>query len=344
MLTKTMIPLTYSSWLAITLFGLAAVSCSATSSSSETTEQIIKIDGSSTVYPITTAIAQSYRDTESPQAQIDVSFSGTGDGFEQFCAGETTINNASRPITKAEMDACSDASIRYLELPVAFDALTVVVHPDNDWADEITIAELETIWKAEAQRDITTWQDVRQDWPARPLTLYGPGPASGTYDYFTEVIIGAGGDSRIDYIASEDDELLVQGVSQDENALGYFGYAYYEDNRASLKALAVDSGNGAVAPSRAVVERGQYHPLARPLFIYVNAQAAQENTELQKLVRYYLDNAAEIVPQVGYIPLPQEGYEVAITQFYRGKVGTVFDGEVQPGLTIGELLSKRATF
>jgi len=331
------------SLLAIALVGAASVSCS-TASNPSGTDQVIRIDGSSTVYPITTAIVEKFQASEANGAEIEASFSGTGDGFDKFCAGETVINDASRPISQSEMQACREAEIRYFELPVGFDAITVVVNPENTWAEELTVEELESVWSASAQRNVTTWQDIRSEWPDEPIALYGPGTASGTYDYFTEVILGEDAESRSDYVASEDDDLLVQGVSQNENALGYFGFAYYEENRADLKALGVDNGSGSVLPSQETVERGQYQPLSRPLFIYVNAQAAQNNPALQEFVRFYLENAAEAVQSVGYVPLPQEGYEVALTQFYRGKVGTVFDGQMQPGLTIGELLSKRATF
>lgn len=332
------------SLLALALSGVAAASCSSSPDSTELADQVIRIDGSSTVYPITEAIVEEFSTVESQEIPVEVAFSGTGGGFEKFCAGETVINDASRPISQAEMQACREADIRYYELPIGFDALTVVVNPENTWAEEITIEELEMIWASGAQREVTTWNDIRADWPDNEISLYGPGTDSGTYDYFTEVVIGEGSESRSDYIASEDDDLLARGISQDPNALGYFGFAYYEENQDSLKALAISDGDRAVLPSAEAVEQGQYHPLSRPLFIYVNAQAAQESPALQTFVRFYLENAPTFVQEVGYVPLPQEGYEVAITQFYRGKVGTVFDGELQPGLTIGELLSKRATF
>ncbi|NER79839.1 MAG: PstS family phosphate ABC transporter substrate-binding protein [Leptolyngbya sp. SIO1D8] len=330
--------------LAFMLVGVASVSCSAPSGSAGSADQVISIDGSSTVYPITDAIANDFLASGAVTGAVEVSFSGTGDGFEKFCAGETVVNNASRPISEVEMEVCRDADIRYFELPVGFDAITIAVNPENTWAEDITVEELKLVWADAAQRNVTAWNEIRSDWPNRTIALYGPGTASGTYDYFTEVILGKDTAGRSDYIASEDDELLVNGISQDPNALGYFGFAYYEENQDALKSLGVDSGEGPVAPSREAVERGQYHPLSRPLFIYVNAQAAQENPTLQAFVEFYLENAPTVVQDVGYVPLPQEGYEVAITQFYRGKVGTVFDGQLQPGLTIRELLSKRATF
>ena len=327
-------------FLALVGVGVTVVGCSSSTNSLSSTDLPITIDGSSTVYPITTAIAQQYAATNALDAEIAVSFSGTGDGFEKFCAGETMINNASRPISNEEMQACGDAKIRYFELPVAFDAITVVVHPENTWAEDITVEELKTAWAESGQRDVTNWQDIRSSWPSEPISLYGPGTASGTYDYFSEVILGEDTPSRSDYIASEDDELLAQGVETNPNAMGYFGFAYFEAHEGDLNALAVDG----VTPTQETVENGEYQPLSRPLFIYVNAQAAQEYPALQAFVQFYLENAPSTVETVGYVPLPQEGYEVALTQFYRGKVGTVFDGQMQPGLTIGELLSRRAEF
>ena len=327
-------------FLALVGAGVTAVGCSSSPNSLSPTDQPITIDGSSTVYPITTAIAEQYASTESPDVEIAVSFSGTGDGFDKFCAGETMINNASRPISNEEMQACGYAKVRYFELPVAFHAITIVVHPENTWAADITVEELKTAWAESGQRDVTNWQDIRSSWPSEPIALYGPGTASGTYDYFSEVILGEDTSSRSDYIASEDDELLAQGVEANPNAMGYFGFAYFEAHAGNLNALAVDG----VIPTQETVENGEYQPLSRPLFIYVNAQAAQEHPPLQAFVQFYLENAPTTVETVGYVPLPQEGYEVALTQFYRGKVGTVFDGQMQPGLTIGELLSRRAEF
>lgn len=303
----------------------------------------LQVDGSSTVYPITQAVAQAFSAQRPQMPAIAVEFSGTTGGFRKFCTGQTVINDASRPITQQEMEACRQADIRYLELPVAFDAITLVVNPQNDWADDITLDELKAAWEPSAQRKVTTWNQLRPSWPNRPLKLYGPGADSGTYDYFTEVVLG-GTASRSDYTASEDDELLVQGVNADNDALGYFGFAYYEDNVDQLKALAVDSGSGPMLPSKETVERGQYQPFSRPLFIYVNAQAMQQNDDLREFVDFYLENAAPFVDQVGYVPLPQDGYEVAQTHVYRNKVGTAFDGVPQPGLTIGEVLRKQKNF
>jgi phosphate transport system substrate-binding protein len=311
--------------------------------------QQIKIDGSSTVYPITNAIAAEYQATQANKQQGDqpkvaLEVSGTTGGFKKFCEGQTDISNASRPILKEEMDACNKNNVRYLELPVAFDALTVVVNPQNNWAKDITLAELKKIWEPAAQGKITKWNQVRASWPNQPLTLYGAGKESGTFDYFTEATVGQVKASRGDYTASEDDNKLVRGVSSDPNALGYFGFAYYEANPNQLKALAVDNGKGAVLPSREAVEKAQYQPLSRPLFIYVNFQAAQDKPELREFVEFYLDKAAKVVSSVGYIPLPEEGYHLARVQFHRGEVGTVFGGNAELNVTLGELLRKQATF
>ena len=304
----------------------------------------IKIDGSSTVYPITEAVARDFNAATKAPVQVAVGFSGTSGGFKKFCAGETQINNASRPIQPQEMKACKQAGVPYIELPVAFDALTVVVNPQNNWAKDITIVELRKIWEPAAQGKIARWNQVRASWPNRPLTLYGPGKDSGTFDYFTEAVTGQVDASRSDYTASENDEILVQGVSSDPNALGYFGLAYYEQNQGKLKALAVDGGKGSVMPSRGTVERTQYQPLARPLFIYVNANAAQKNPALREFVEFYLEKAPEIVRSVGYVPLPEDGYHLIKVHFYKTKVGTVFDGKSEFNLTISELLRKQATF
>ncbi|GAB4549840.1 MAG: PstS family phosphate ABC transporter substrate-binding protein [Pleurocapsa sp.] len=304
----------------------------------------IKIDGSSTVYPITKAVVENFQASKAEKADISVDFSGTGGGFKKFCAGETAISNASRPISTAEMATCKQAGVAYIELPVAFDALTVVVNPKNDWLDSISIAELKKIWSPKAEGQVTRWNQVEANLPDRPLNLYAPGEESGTYDYFTEAVMGEAGASRSDYLKSEDDNTLVQGVQQDPNALGYFGLAYYEANKDKMKALAIDSGNGAVIPSRETVEAGEYQPLSRPLFIYINSSAAQKNTALKNFVEYYLEQAPEIVTQVGYVPLPEDGYQLTKIHFQRGKVGTVFEGKSVFNLTISELLRKQASF
>ncbi|WP_036480251.1 PstS family phosphate ABC transporter substrate-binding protein [Myxosarcina sp. GI1] len=304
----------------------------------------ITIDGSSTVYPITAAVVKDFESTRPEASDIELNVSGTGGGFAKFCAGETEINNASRPITKAEMDTCKAAGVAYIELPIAFDALTVVVNPNNDWLNEISLKKLSQIWSPEAEQQITRWNQVDSSLPNRPLNLYGPGTDSGTFDYFTEAVVGESGSSRSDYLASEDDDVLVQGIEQDPNALGYFGYAYYEANQNNLKALAIDSGNGAVLPSSETVEAGKYQPLSRPLFIYINSSAAQDNPALKEFVEFYLNEVPQTATEVGYVALSEDGYQLDKLHFTRGKVGTVFDGQAALNLTLGELLRKRANF
>ncbi len=269
---------------------------------------------------------------------------GTGGGFKKFCQGETDINNASRPIQIEEMKICNQEKIRYIELPVGFDAITVVVNPENSWLESVTIQELEKIWSPKAEKKITRWSQIRGDFPNKPLNLYAPGTDSGTFDYFTEAVVGTAGASRSDYLKSEDDDILVQGVSQDPNALGYFGLAYYEQHSDKMKAVGIDTGSGAVVPSRETVEQAQYQPLARPLFIYINATSAQKNPGLRQFVEFYLEKAPEIIPEVGYIPLPEEAYHIDKVTFHKGEVGTVFEGKSQFDLTIPELLRKQAQF
>ena len=328
--------------------GTAALLSSCSSAQSRQL-QTIKIDGSSTVYPITNALAAKYQATQANKQQanrvkVALEVSGTGGGFRKFCEGTADISNASRPILKDEMAVCNRNNVRYYELPIAFDALTVVVNPQNNWAKDITVAELKKIWEPAAEGKITKWNQIRASWPDRPLTLYGAGKDSGTFDYFTEATVGKVRASRNDYTGSEDDNVLVQGVSSDPNALGYFGFAYYEANPNQLKALAVDNGKGAVLPSRSAVEKAQYQPLSRPLFIYVNFKSAQNKPQVREFVEFYLNKARTSVSSVGYIPLPDEAYRLNFVHFHAGKVGTVFAGNEPLNLTLGELLRKQATF
>jgi len=305
-------------------------------------QSVIKIDGSSTVYPITEAVAEEFQKAQGGKVKVTVGISGTGGGFKKFCRGETDISNASRPIQKKEMDACYiEGGVKFIELPVAYDALTVVVNPANTWASMMTVTDLKKIWAPEAQGQIMKWNQVRPEWPDAPLKLYGAGSDSGTFDYFTEAVNGKSKSSRGDYTASEDDNVLVQGVANDKNALGYFGYAYYAENQGKLKAVSVDGGKGGVTPSPQAVENGTYAPLSRPIFIYVDAKS-MEKPAVKAFVEFYLQNAAKLVPEVKYIPLPAQAYAMAMKNFQDKKLGTVFAGHSEIGLKIQDLLAKEA--
>lgn len=302
------------------------------------TRPVVKVDGSSTVFPITEAMAEQFQKEKKGQVQVTVGISGTGGGFKKFCNGETDISNASRPILKREMEACRSKNISYIELPVAFDALTVVVNPRNNWVKQLTVAELKTMWEPAAQGKIKTWNQVNPAWPNRPLKLFGAGTDSGTFDYFTEAIVGKAKSSRGDYTASEDDNVLVQGVATDVNALGYFGYAYYEENAKRLRAVPIVNAQGkAVLPSRKTVEDGSYNPLSRPIFIYVNSESLRR-PEVREFVEFYQRQASKLIPPTGYIPLPARAYAANLDNIRRGKTGTVFGGENKVGLTIDQLM------
>lgn len=273
----------------------------------------VKIDGSSTVYPITEAIAEEFR-VEQPKVKVTVGVSGTGGGFNKFSRGETDINDASRPIKDQEAERCTQNNVKFLELTIAYDGLAVLVNKENTWVDYLTIEELRKIWEPSAQGTITRWSQIRASWPDEEFNLYGPGVASGTYDYFTEVVVGESGSSRGDYTASEDDNVLVQGISGDKNALGFFGLAYYEENTDKLRLIGVDSGKGSVEPTSQTVKDGTYSPLSRPVYIYVNDVAAKR-PEVVAFVNFYLNNASTLVPDVGYIPLPQSEYQKGLESF-----------------------------
>ncbi len=287
----------------------------------------IRVEGSSTVIPITQAVAEAYNQ-ENPETRITVGGAGTGDGFEAFCAGETDVSDASRPIEEDEMQACEEAGIEFVELPVALDGLSVVVNPQNDFASDISLEELNALWEPEAKGQISQWSQVRSEWPEEPITLYGPGTQSGTFDFFTEFVNGEEGASRSDYQASEDDSVLVQGVSGDPNALGYFGFSYYEQNQDSLKLLAVDG----VEPNPETIASGEY-PLSRPLFIYVSTRALEENPALEPFVNFYLENLNQAVQQAQYVELPESAVEQARTQFEERTTGTIYNeqGELPGG-------------
>ncbi len=301
--------------------------------------KIIKIDGSSTVYPITEAVAEEFQNANR-DVKVTVGISGTGGGFKKFCRGETDIQDASRPILRKEMDACLEAGVQYVELPVAYDALTVVINPKNTWAETMTVEELKKIWEPAAQGKITKWNQVRASWPDRPLKLFGAGSDSGTFDYFTEAIVGKAKSSRGDYTASEDDNVLVQGVAGDENAIGYFGLAYFHENSDKLKAVKVDGGKGGVEPSPRTVEDGSYQPLSRPIFIYVS-KASLRKPEVKAFVEFYLKEGGQLANEVGYVGLPAKNYAQALERFNKGVIGTAFGGIAEVGVSVSELLSRR---
>ena len=302
--------------------------------------KIIAVDGSSTVFPITEAMAEEFQKT-SKDIKVTVGIGGTGGGFKKFCRGDTDISDASRPITDRERADCKKNGVEYIELPVALDALTVMVNPKNDWVNDMTVAELKTIWAPEAQGKVMTWKQVRAGFPDRPLKLYGAGVDSGTYDYFTAAVVGKEHSSRGDFTASEDYNVLVQGIAGDVNALGFFGLAYYLENKDKLKALAIRMNETAkaVMPSVETARDGSYQPLSRPIFIYVSRKSVDTRPEVAKFVEFYLDkkNALKLVKEVGYVPLPDRAYEVFLQRFRERKLGTAFHGS-KIGVSIEELL------
>ena len=317
---------------AAAVLALAACGDGTTPPSGSTSEQIA-IDGSSTVFPLAEAAAEAFTNSQNASARVTVGESGTGGGFGKFCRGETQISNASRPISADEMAACASSNIRYVEIPIAFDGISVVVHPSNPLTN-ITMTELRRAWEPAAERTVMQWRQVNPQGPAIPLQLYGPGTASGTFDYFTEAVNGDGGASRTDYTPSEDDNVIVQGVSSNAGALGYFGYAYYEANRERVKALSV---NG-VAVSPETIASGDY-PLSRPMFIYVNAEALRR-PQVRRFVNYFVENAATLAPRVGYVPLPAEAYAAYTQRVADNHTGTAFGGHNEVGLSIAELLTR----
>ena len=303
-------------------------------------QQLIKIDGSSTVYPITEAVAEEFQKSSGGKIKVTVGISGTGGGFKKFVRGEIDISDASRPILAKEMDEARANGIEYIELPIAFDALTVMVNPKNNWVDYLTLDELKRIWQPEAQGKVKSWKQVRSSFPDAPLKLYGAGSDSGTFDYFTEAIVGKAKSSRGDYTASEDDNTLVQGIANDRNALGYFGYAYFAENQDKLKAVPVVNKQGKpVLPSEQTVKDGSYNPLSRPIFIYVNKKSL-DKPEVRGFVEFYLQNAPSLVQEVKYIALPQKSYDLAMQRARERKTGTIFGGKDAVGLKIEELFDR----
>lgn len=296
--------------LGLSMIALTACGGQKTTDSTTTTETAavsgeVKIDGSSTVYPITEAVAEEFI-VSNPDVRVPVGVSGTGGGFKKFIAGEIDINDASRSIKTEEAEAAKAAGVEYEELEVAYDGLSILVNPENTWVDSLTVAELKKIW--EPNSTVKNWSDVRAEWPAEAIKLYAPGTDSGTFDYFTETINGESGAIRQDFTASEDDNILVQGIAGDKNAIGFFGFAYYEENQDKLKLVKVDNGNGPVEPSFETIQDGSYAPLSRPLYIYVN-KASLAKPEVKTFVQFYIESAKELAPAVGYIALPDELYK-----------------------------------
>lgn len=302
---------------------------------------LVKVDGSSTVFPITEAVAEEFQKAEKGKTQVTVGISGTGGGFKKFCRGETDASGASRPIKDSEKTLCAENNIEYVELPAALDALTVVINPKNTWVDHLTVEELKKMYEPASQGKITNWNQIRPSFPDRPLVLFGAGTDSGTYDYFVEAIIG-GKSTRGDFTASEDDNVLVQGVANDVNAIGFFGLAYYEENHNKLKAVPISwKGGKPVVPSVESAKNASYQPLSRPIFIYFNKKSLETKPHVQRFANFYMDktHAAPLVKEVGYVPLPDMAYEAALKKAKDRVAGTVFHG-AEVGVGIEELMAR----
>ncbi len=303
---------------------------------------IVKVDGSSTVFPVTEAVAEDFQKSKKNAIKVTVGIAGTGGGFKKFCRGETDISNASRPILKSEIEECKKNGVEFVELPVAFDALTVVINPKNTFLKSITVEELKKMWEPGAQGKITHWNQVNPAYPNAPLKLFGAGSDSGTFDYFTEAIVGKAKSSRGDFTASEDDNVLVQGVSRDVNALGYFGFSYYFENKDKLKSVAIieKAGKPAVAPSPESVLDGTYQPLARPIFIYISAKAMAK-PEVREFAEYYLVHGEKLSKEVKYVPLPSKYYKMGLDRLKAMQKGTVFGGMAEVGVKMDELFARK---
>jgi phosphate transport system substrate-binding protein len=320
----------------------AAAAAPATAEDKSAKSAPIAIDGSSTVFPISEAMAEEFQ--KKAGARVTVAASGTGGGFKKLCAKEIAIAGASRPIKPTEVEQCKAASVEYVELPIAFDGIAVLVNPKNTWVDKMTVEELKKLWAPEAQGKVKTWADVRKGWPKEEIHLFGAGVDSGTYDYFTKAIVGEEHKSRGDYTSSEDDNVLVKGISTDKLALGFFGFAYYEENKDALKLVPIDDGNkengdGAILPSKETIEKATYQPLSRPIFIYVNRTEA-ERKEVQDFVKYYVGEGVKLVDEVGYIGLPAETYKLVQERFDKRTTGSVFAGSGSKiGVTVSDLLA-----
>jgi len=311
----------------------------ATNSSGPT---LVSLDGSSTVFPISEAVAEEFQKVEK-SIRVTVGISGTGGGFQKFCRAEIDISDASRPISATEVEACKKTGVEYIELPIAYDGIAIAVNPKAKWADKITTAELKTLWAPEAQGKVAKWSQVRKGWPDREIHLFGAGVDSGTYDYFTEAINGKAKASRGDFTSSEDDNVLVQGIANDELALGFIPFAYYEGNASKLRLVPVDdgkaeNGNGPLLPSADTIKNGTYQPLSRPIFIYVSRKAT-DRPEVQKFVDYYVKNAETLAREVGYVPLGEEIYTLVADRYAKKTLGSAFVGKNTVGVTLDQLLA-----
>lgn len=355
MLTQKAFRFAYSISLAALLAGVAA--CGGASDTATTTDEggettaeaggeggsdisgDIQVDGSSTVFPISEAMAEEFM-AANPDTRVTVGVSGSGGGFEKFCNGETDISNASRPIAQDEIDACAEAGIDFVELPIAFDGITVVVNNDNDWAQCLTPDDLSTMWSPESEGEVTNWNQIKGEYPDQALGLYGPGTDSGTFDYFTDAINGEEGASRGDYTASEDDNVVVQGVQSDVGGLGYFGYAYFEENEGTLKAVEIENADGTcVAPSREVIADGSYNPLSRPLFFYVKVDSYESKPQVAAFVDFLIDPAnEELVAETGYVALPEDITELVAARLENRTTGSIYDGGSSVGVELSDQL------
>ncbi len=337
---------TKAAWLVAVPFAVVVSACGGGGSAPNgaAASRVITADGSSTVAPVTEAVAEEFQ-RANPGTRATVGTSGTGGGFQKFCRDEIDISDASRPISPSEAAACAKTGVTYIELPVAYDGIAVVVHPGNTWATSMTVAELKTLWEPAAQGKVTRWNQIRPGWPDREIHLFGAGVDSGTFDYFTEAIVGKSKASRGDYTSSEDDNVIVQGVGGDENALGYFGFAYSEQNQDKLKLVAIDDGDesngkGPIAPSVESVKTGTYRPLSRPIFIYPKVTAL-ERPEVKSFIDFYLTKGIPLVREVGYIPLTDQEYTMVRDRFTARKVGSMFEGvDSHSQLTLEQRLSR----
>lgn len=302
-------------------------------------QSIIKIDGSSTVYPITKLVADKFQIAKKNTVTTTVDISGSGGGFKKFCRGEIDIINASRPILRDEVQQCKNSNIQYIEIPVAYDALTVTINPANTWSRSMTTAELKKMWEPAAQGKITHWNQINPAWPNEPFVLFGADEDSGTFDYFTEAIVGSAKSIREDFTQSENDNFLVEGVANNKHAIGFFGFGYYIENQNRVTAVAINHGKGAVLPAADTVEDGSYQPLSRPVFIYVNIKST-DKPEVREFVDFYLKNALLLVKEVEFFPLPPRAYKTMLEHFNSKRVGTIFNGKPAIGLTIDELIRR----